>query len=128
MLRCASPPSIIVSVISAAQVAEGLAHLHSLRVLHRDVKASNIFLNEKGTVVIGDLGLGRSLAGSAAFATTRGIGTPLYASPEQVQEAPYDAKSDIWAFGCLLHELLAGAPPFSAANQARHRVVVILSP
>lgn len=69
--------------------------------------------------MIGDLGLGRALGGATAFAHTRGIGTPLYYSPEVCEEAPYNAKSDIWAFGCLLYELLAGEPPFTAANQAR---------
>lgn len=101
------------------QVSEGLNHLHTIRVLHRDIKASNIFLSPAGAVVIGDLGLGRALGGATAFAHTRGIGTPLYFSPEVCAEAPVNSKSDIWAFGCLLYELLAGEPPFTASNQAR---------
>ena len=100
-------------------VARGLKHLHSLRILHRDLKPANIFRRGAGEthrVVIGDLGLGRVLGPRAAFAKT-GVGTPLYFSPELAQEKPYNDKSDVWAFGCLAHELLVGKPPFEAKNQ-----------
>ena len=100
-------------------VARGLKHLHSLRILHRDLKPANIFRRGAGEaerVVIGDLGLGRVLGARSAFAKT-GVGTPLYFSPELAQEKPYNDKSDVWAFGCLAHELLVGKPPFEAKNQ-----------
>ena len=100
-------------------VARGLKHLHSLRILHRDLKPANIFrtgAGETASVVIGDLGLGRVLGARSAFAKT-GVGTPLYFSPELAQEKPYNDKSDVWAFGCLAHELLVGKPPFEAKNQ-----------
>ncbi|CAD7697301.1 unnamed protein product [Ostreobium quekettii] len=66
--------------------------------------------------VVGDLGLGRRLGPDSALARSQ-VGTPLYFSPELCQEQPYDHKSDVWAFGCLLYELTAGVPPFSASNQ-----------
>ena len=101
-------------------VARGLKHLHSLRILHRDLKPANIFRRAEGDaeerVVIGDLGLGRVLGAHSDFAKT-GVGTPLYFSPELAQEKPYNDKSDVWAFGCLAHELLVGKPPFEAKNQ-----------
>ena len=101
-------------------VARGLKHLHSLRILHRDLKPANIFRRADGDeaerVVIGDLGLGRVLGAHSDFAKT-GVGTPLYFSPELAQEKPYNDKSDVWAFGCLAHELLVGKPPFEAKNQ-----------
>ena len=75
------------------QIAQGLAHLHSLRILHRDLKPSNIFRHaDSHTVVIGDLGLGRMLGTQSDFAQT-GVGTPLYFSPELCQEQPYNDKS-----------------------------------
>ena len=72
-------------------VAQGLAHLHSIRVLHRDLKPANIFRTSTPDagerVVIGDLGLGRVLGAHSDFAKT-GVGTPLYFSPELCQEQP----------------------------------------
>ena len=102
----------------AGQVAAGLAHLHASRLLHRDLKSSNCFRRgDDGHVVIGDLGLSRALSSSSMLAQTL-CGTPLYQSPELCEEAPYGAASDVWALGCMLHELLSGAPPWTAANQA----------
>ena len=73
------------------QVCEGLAHMHSMRVLHRDIKAENIFTDGKGADKIGDLGLGRLLSVHSTHART-GVGTPLYFSPEMCEERPYNSK------------------------------------
>ncbi|KOO26295.1 serine threonine-protein kinase nek7 [Chrysochromulina tobinii] len=98
------------------QVCEGLHHMHSVRVLHRDIKAENIYSDGRGAVKIGDLGLGRLLSTQSTHART-GVGTPLYFSPEMCEERPYNAKSDVWALGCLVYELCSLQPPFLAANQ-----------
>ena len=98
-----------------AQIAEGLAFLHAKRVLHRDMKPSNVFLDARGDAVIGDLGLSRVLGAQSAFAET-GVGTPLYYSPELCEGRPYDERTDVWSLGCLAYELAAGAPPFTAPN------------
>ena len=112
-------------------VAQGLAHLHSIRVLHRDLKPANIFRTSTPDagerVVIGDLGLGRVLGAHSDFAKT-GVGTPLYFSPELCQEQPCNDKSDVWAFGCLAHELLTGDPPFTANNQVALASKIVNAP
>ncbi|CDZ98223.1 pkinase-domain-containing protein [Phaffia rhodozyma] len=85
------------------------------RVLHRDLKPDNVFLDEgRENVKLGDFGLSKSM-GAAAFANTY-VGTPYYMSPELFSESSYDAKSDIWALGCVIYEMVALHPPFHQAK------------
>ncbi|KAI7800033.1 serine/threonine-protein kinase Nek2 isoform X1 [Triplophysa rosa] len=88
----------------------------SSTVLHRDLKPANIFLDVKQNVKLGDFGLARILNHDTSFAKTF-VGTPYYMSPEQVNRMSYNEKSDIWSLGCLLYELCALSPPFTAYNQ-----------
>ena len=99
-----------------AQICHGLHYLHQKRILHRDIKARNIFLDGDLNVKIGDLGLGRELGPASRFAYTA-VGTPLYFSPEMCQEERYNEKCDVWALGCLIYEMSALRPPFNATNQ-----------
>uniref|UniRef100_A0A673VJF7 non-specific serine/threonine protein kinase n=1 Tax=Suricata suricatta TaxID=37032 RepID=A0A673VJF7_SURSU len=85
-------------------------------VLHRDLKPANVFLDGKRNVKLGDFGLARILNHDTSFAKTF-VGTPYYMSPEQVNCTSYNEKSDIWSLGCLLYELCALMPPFTAFNQ-----------
>ncbi|NP_001079490.1 NIMA-related kinase 2 S homeolog [Xenopus laevis] len=85
-------------------------------VLHRDLKPANIFLDAKNNVKLGDFGLARILHHDSSFAKTF-VGTPYYMSPEQMNRMSYNEKSDIWSLGCLLYELCALSPPFTAYNQ-----------
>ncbi|CAH2254498.1 serine threonine- kinase Nek2 [Pelobates cultripes] len=85
-------------------------------VLHRDLKPANIFLDAKKNVKVGDFGLARILNHDTSFAKTF-VGTPYYMSPEQMNRMSYNEKSDIWSLGCLLYELCALSPPFTAYNQ-----------
>ncbi|XP_066467838.1 serine/threonine-protein kinase Nek2 [Tiliqua scincoides] len=85
-------------------------------VLHRDLKPANIFLDGKRNVKLGDFGLARILNHDTSFAKTF-VGTPYYMSPEQINRMSYNEKSDIWSLGCLLYELCALSPPFTAYNQ-----------
>uniref|UniRef100_A0A8D0L9Z1 Serine/threonine-protein kinase Nek2 n=1 Tax=Sphenodon punctatus TaxID=8508 RepID=A0A8D0L9Z1_SPHPU len=85
-------------------------------VLHRDLKPANIFLDGKQNVKLGDFGLARILHHDTSFAKTF-VGTPYYMSPEQMNRMSYNEKSDIWSLGCLLYELCALSPPFTAYNQ-----------
>ncbi|KAM3822352.1 serine/threonine-protein kinase Nek11 isoform 3-T3 [Vipera latastei] len=85
------------------QLLLGVNYLHERRILHRDLKAKNIFL-KNNLVKIGDFGVSRLLMGSCDLATTF-IGTPFYMSPEALQHHGYDTKSDIWSLGCILYEI-----------------------
>ncbi|XP_040920418.1 serine/threonine-protein kinase Nek2 [Toxotes jaculatrix] len=85
-------------------------------VLHRDLKPANIFLDVRQNVKLGDFGLARILNHDTSFAKTF-VGTPYYMSPEQINRMSYNEKSDIWSLGCLLYELCALSPPFTAYNQ-----------
>lgn len=100
------------------QTATGVAYLHAHRVLHRDLKSSNLFLTKGGDIKIGDLGVSKLLGDSTEHAATL-VGTPYYLSPELCENAKYDAKSDMWAFGVVCYEVLTcGKYPFTANNQA----------
>ncbi|KAI1897704.1 hypothetical protein AGOR_G00086020 [Albula goreensis] len=85
-------------------------------VLHRDLKPANIFLDGKQNIKLGDFGLARILNHDTSFAKTF-VGTPYYMSPEQMNRTSYNEKSDIWSLGCLVYELCALSPPFTAYNQ-----------
>uniref|UniRef100_A0A8C6P0L8 Serine/threonine-protein kinase Nek2 n=1 Tax=Nothobranchius furzeri TaxID=105023 RepID=A0A8C6P0L8_NOTFU len=104
-----------------AQLTLALKECHRRRdgratVLHRDLKPANIFLDIKQNVKLGDFGLARILNHDTSFAKTF-VGTPYYMSPEQINRMSYNEKSDIWSLGCLLYELCALLPPFTAYNQ-----------
>ncbi|KAH8059075.1 serine/threonine kinase [Aureococcus anophagefferens] len=94
---------------AAAQMAEGLNCLHEQSIVHRDLKAANIFLAEDGSVKIGDLNVSKRMKQGNLLRTQ--IGTPYYMSPEVWLNKPYGMSSDIWALGCLVYELCA-LPPF----------------
>eukprot|EP00929_Paragymnodinium_shiwhaense_P113612 TRINITY_DN81896_c0_g1_i2.p1 TRINITY_DN81896_c0_g1~~TRINITY_DN81896_c0_g1_i2.p1 ORF type:complete len:974 (-),score=149.96 TRINITY_DN81896_c0_g1_i2:108-3029(-) len=85
------------------QLCLALQYTHSEKVLHRDLKTSNIFL-KGGAVKLGDFGISRVLEGTTEAAVTI-VGTPYYMSPEVCRSEPYSWKSDIWALGCVLYEL-----------------------
>ncbi|KAF2984926.1 hypothetical protein EK904_013162 [Melospiza melodia maxima] len=84
--------------------------------VHRDLKPANVFLDGKQNVKLGDFGLARILRHNTSFATTF-VGTPYYMSPEQMNYLSYNEKSDIWSLGCIVYELCALSPPFTAFNQ-----------
>jgi uncharacterized RDD family membrane protein YckC len=99
-------------------VIEGLEEAHKLGVIHRDVKPSNCFLDAEGRVKVGDFGLSKSLLGSDAELTRTGsfLGTPHYASPEQIKGEPIDARSDVYSVAATLYYLLTGKPPHQAGD------------
>ncbi|XP_037639507.1 serine/threonine-protein kinase Nek11 isoform X5 [Sebastes umbrosus] len=96
------------------QLLLGLHYMHERRILHRDLKAKNIFLKQN-LVKIGDFGVSCLLMGSCDLATTF-TGTPYYMSPEVLNHQGYDSKSDIWALGCLLHEMCSLTHAFQGPN------------
>jgi NIMA (never in mitosis gene a)-related kinase len=97
------------------QALLALKYIHDQHVLHRDLKSSNFFLSKSGNLKLGDFGIAKVLASTAACARTQ-IGTPYYLSPEVCQEKPYTWPSDMWAMGCVLYELCALKVPFDASN------------
>jgi len=99
------------------KITLGLAAMHKSKILHRDLKALNIFMTKDLDVKIGDLGVSKMLNHSGSFAKTL-IGTPYYLSPELCEEKPYNDKSDVWALGCILYELCTFKHPFNAKSQA----------
>ena len=98
------------------QMCIGMDYLHSKKILHRDIKTMNIFLNKDENIRIGDLGVAKVLCESMNFAHTM-VGTPYYLSPEMCEEKPYNEKSDIWALGCVIYELCTAKHPFDANSQ-----------
>jgi len=109
----------------ASQIADALEAAHAQGVVHRDLKPANIKITPTGSVKVLDFGIAlyaaESDAGSStAFATTAGtiIGTPGYMSPEQIRGQRVDRRTDVWAFGCVLYEMLTGQPAFNGATDA----------
>ncbi len=103
----------------AREVADALAHAHAKGVIHRDIKPENILL-DGGHAVVADFGIARAMDTSGSQALTQSgmsIGTPAYMSPEQATAASeIDGRSDVYAVGCVLFEMLAGQPPFTGAS------------
>ncbi len=100
------------------QLAEGLAAAHAKGVVHRDLKPANVLLDAHGNAYISDFGVARSLATSGLTQSGTVVGTPDYLSPEQARGEPVDARSDLYALGLILYEMLAGKPPFGGGTMA----------
>ena len=100
----------------AREVADALGYAHSHNIVHRDIKPGNILLSG-GHAVVADFGIARAItaaAGDQVTETGLAIGTPAYMSPEQATgESQLDGRTDLYALGCVLYEMLAGDPPFT---------------
>ena len=112
----------------AGQVAAALTHAHGQGIVHRDIKPENILL-AGDQALVADFGLAKALDASSAEKLTEtglSMGTPAYMSPEQAAGGAVDARSDLYALGCVVYEMLAGGPPFTGptaqAILARHAV------
>jgi eukaryotic-like serine/threonine-protein kinase len=120
----------------ARQIAGAMEAAHEKGIVHRDLKPGNVKVKSDGTVKVLDFGLARALEDdkhgddlTAADARTRDgviLGTPAYMSPEQARGGPVDSATDIWAFGCVLFEMLTGARAFAGASEADVRAAVLL--
>ena len=106
------PLSIKDALEIGRQVAEGLDAAHEAGIVHRDIKAANILIDPKGRATIMDFGLARLTEASRLTKADTTMGTVAYMSPEQAQGMEVDHRSDIWALGCVLYEMVSGQKPF----------------
>ncbi|WP_051838202.1 protein kinase domain-containing protein [Streptomyces sp. NRRL WC-3742] len=104
------------AVAVAAQLCAALAAVHAVPVVHRDLKPSNVMVREDGRTVLLDLGIATALDTETTRLTLTGvpIGSPAYMAPEQALASTTDPRSDLYALGCMLHEMLSGEEPFRA--------------
>ena len=109
------PPREAVDVV--LDVLEGLESAQQAGILHRDVKPSNVFLDAGGRAKIGDFGISKSLEVDSHLSQTGAfLGTPYYASPEQIAAEPLDLRSDLYSVGAMLYELVTGKLPYQGTN------------
>jgi Tol biopolymer transport system component len=130
----------------ARQIAEALEAAHDQGIVHRDLKPANVKLTPEGKVKVLDFGLAKALDPVASGGRSGGdsrmsptitslgtvagmiLGTAAYMSPEQAKGKPVDRRTDIWAFGCLLYEMLAGRRPFEGDGISEVLAAVIMAP
>ncbi len=107
------PPKRAMEIVADICAALDFSHRHG--IVHRDIKPANVMLNRAGAVKVMDFGIARAVAdGQATMTGTAAvIGTAQYLSPEQARGEAVDARSDVYATGCVLYELLTGEPPFT---------------
>jgi len=117
LVRSQAPLAPDRAVRIACDMLDALAHAHSHGTIHRDIKPGNVMITEEGALKVADFGIARVLHSEARLTTTgSAIGTPSYMSPEQINGSDVDARSDVYAVGCVLVELLTGRPPFTDGN------------
>ncbi len=99
------------------QICEALEHSHDNGIVHRDLKPANLFLGKDGKLRLGDFGIARDTDATALTASGSTVGTQAYMAPEQITgKQPISNKTDLYALGCVLYEMLTGHPPFKAAT------------
>lgn len=107
------------TIEAGRQICAALEHSHNAGIIHRDLKPGNLFITSKGRIKLGDFGIARDTEASPLTAVGKTVGTYAYMAPEQIRgSAVITRKTDLYAVGCLLYELLTGQTPFLADNPA----------
>ncbi|MCB9460449.1 MAG: serine/threonine-protein kinase [Anaerolineaceae bacterium] len=121
------PPEHVLKIV--AQIAPALDYAHIKDVLHRDLKPSNVLLDDDGGAFLTDFGIARLAGEGVSAITTQGVvGTPSYMSPEQAQGKPLDGRSDLYALGVMLFEMLTGRRPFESDTPYSIAVMQVTTP
>jgi tetratricopeptide (TPR) repeat protein len=119
LLQSAGAPLPVDRVLHIAlELTDALTRAHHLKIIHRDIKPANVLIAEDGTPRLTDFGIARMDDQSRVTESGVVVGTFSYLSPEACQGRPLDARTDIWAFGVLLYEMLAGRRPFDRDHMA----------
>ena len=111
-------------ILILTKVLTALQHAHALDVVHRDIKPSNIHLCADGTIKLMDFGLARVLTAEALTGSGNVLGTPHYASPEQLKGEAVDRRTDIYSTGVMAYEMLSGRRPFEPDNATISSVII----
>jgi serine/threonine-protein kinase len=102
------------------QIAKALEHSHFHAIIHRDLKPANCFMTSDGTLKLGDFGIARDTQATALTAAGKTVGTYAYMAPEQISgKPPISRRTDLYALGCVMFEMLTGKPPFEADTPAQ---------
>ncbi len=102
----------------ATQIALGLNTAHEKHIVHRDIKSDNIMITKDGQIKIMDFGLAKLRGDQGLTKTGTTVGTVAYMSPEQIQGIEVDSRTDLWAFGVVLYEMITGTLPFRGEHEA----------
>src|SRR5437870_1971168 len=114
------PLPVKTALLYASQIMAALVEAHAKGIVHRDLKPANIMIAKSGVKVL-DFGLAKSGQDETITASRMVMGTPAYMAPEQREGRPADARSDIYSFGCVLHEMLTGVRPASQRKRIPSR-------
>jgi serine/threonine-protein kinase len=128
MLREGWRPEPTEAAALVRRVAEALAYAHSKGVIHCDVKPANVFMVGRRMPKVLDFGIARISRRDGTSAVSASAGSPHYLSPEQLQHLPVDRRSDVYALGVLLFELLTGHPPYTGVTMAEVNAAVLEAP
>ena len=117
------------SVRIISDTTNALSYAHKRNMIHRDVKPANLMLDEDGRIVLTDFGIAKIVTGVQFTASGGMVGTPAYMSPEQIQgDKPVDGRSDIYALGVLVYQMMTGKQPYRSDTPAKAMMMHILEP